>query len=98
MKSDASITSSQQQQETSSSLFTEKEFFFGLSGPESPKVFELQELKALCVMLHRDTVLLNNEIQVFKAMLKQSKSKNIVDLYFESLLFQQAFQLSYHFL
>jgi len=42
-------------------------------------------------MLHRDTVLLNNEIQVFKAMLKQSKSKNILDLYFGTLLFQQAF-------
>ncbi|CAF4150801.1 unnamed protein product, partial [Rotaria sordida] len=59
--------------------------------PGSPTVLEVQKSKALCLMLHCDTLLLNNEIQVLKLMLKQSKSKNIVDLYFEILPFQQAF-------
>ncbi|CAF5107047.1 unnamed protein product, partial [Rotaria sp. Silwood1] len=59
--------------------------------PDNPTFLEVEKLKALSWMLDCDTVLLNNEIQVLKSMLKQSKSKNIVDLYFEILPFQQAF-------
>ncbi|CAF3984908.1 unnamed protein product [Rotaria magnacalcarata] len=59
--------------------------------PESSTFLELTELKALCLMLQCDTSLLKNEIQVFKPMLNQSKSKNITDLFFETLPFQQAF-------
>ena len=42
-------------------------------------------------MLRSDIHLLNNEIQVLKPMLKPFKSKNMIDLYFEVLPFQQAF-------
>ena len=59
--------------------------------PEAPTSLKLEELKTLCIMLHQDVVLLKNEIEVLKPMLKKSKSKNIIDLYFETLPFQQAF-------
>ena len=44
-------------------------------------------------MLHQDVVLLNNETEVLKPMLKKSKSKNIIDLYFVTLPFPQAFPI-----
>jgi hypothetical protein len=59
--------------------------------PDSSTFLEIGELKALCVMLQCDIQLLNNEIQVLKPMLKQLKPKNMIDLYFEVLPFQQAF-------
>ncbi|CAF4599072.1 unnamed protein product [Rotaria socialis] len=59
--------------------------------PDSSKFLEIDELKALCVMLKSDIQLLNNEIQVLKPMLKQLKPKNMIDLYFEVLPFEQAF-------
>ena len=59
--------------------------------PDSSKFLELEELKALCVMLQSDIHLLNNEIQVLKPMLKQLKPKNMIDLYFEVLPYKQAF-------
>ncbi|CAF4956032.1 unnamed protein product, partial [Rotaria magnacalcarata] len=55
--------------------------------PDSSKFLEIDELKALCVMLKSDIQLLNNEIQVLKPMLKQLKPKNMIDLYFEVLPF-----------
>ena len=54
--------------------------------PEAPTFLKLEELKTLCIMLHQDVVLLNNEIEVLKPMLKKSKSKNIIDLYFETTI------------
>ncbi|CAF1325117.1 unnamed protein product [Rotaria magnacalcarata] len=59
--------------------------------PDSSKFLEIDELKALCVMLKSDIQLLNNQIQVLKPMLKQLKPKNMIDLYFEVLPFEQAF-------
>ncbi|CAF3976119.1 unnamed protein product [Rotaria sp. Silwood2] len=59
--------------------------------PEAATFLKLEELKPLCIMLHQDAVLLNNEIEVLKPMLKKSKSKNVIDLYYETLPFHQAF-------
>jgi hypothetical protein len=59
--------------------------------PDGSTFLEIEELKALCVMLQCDIRLLNNEIQVLKPMLKQLKPKNIIDLYFEVLPLKQAF-------
>lgn len=59
--------------------------------PDSTKFLEMDNLKHLCNMIKCDVLTLNNEIQVLISMLKQSKSKDIVDLYFELLPFQQAF-------
>ena len=58
--------------------------------PDSSTFLEIEELKALCVMLKSDIQLLNNEIQVLKPMLKKLKPKTMVDLYFEVFPFQQA--------
>ena len=51
---------------------------------EAQMFLKLEELKTLCIMLHQDVVLPNSEIEVLKPMLKKSKSKNIIDLYFET--------------
>jgi hypothetical protein len=59
--------------------------------PDSATFLEVEELKYLCSVLQCDILLLVNEIQVLKPMLEQSKSQNIVDLYFEVLPFKQAF-------
>ena len=63
---------------------------FSLS-PDNSTFLELEELKALCVMLSCGIASLSNEMQVLKHMLKQSKSKHIVDIYYELLPFQQTF-------
>lgn len=72
---------------------TNTEILRGISSlsPDSSTFLELEELKALCVMLSCNIASLSNEIQVLKHMLKQSKSKHIIDLYYELLPFQQAF-------
>lgn len=59
--------------------------------PDSPTFLEIEELKAFCVMLQFDIHALNNEIQVLKPMLKQSKPKTMIDVYFEVLPLKQAF-------
>lgn len=59
--------------------------------PDSSTFLEMNNLIYLCRMLKYDDFTLNNEIQVLKPMLKQSKSKDIVDLYLELLPLQQAF-------
>ncbi len=59
--------------------------------PDSSTFVEMEELKALCVMLQCDIQLLNNGIQVLKPILKQLKPKSIIDLYFEVLPLKQAF-------
>lgn len=59
--------------------------------PDSSHFLEVEELTHLCNMLQCDDQLLKNEIEVLKPMLKESKSKDIVDLYFEVLPFKQAF-------
>ncbi|CAF2098480.1 unnamed protein product [Rotaria magnacalcarata] len=48
-------------------------------------------LKDLCLMLKSDIQLLNDGVQVLEPMLKQLKPKNMIDLYFEVLPFEQAF-------
>ncbi|CAF1031115.1 unnamed protein product [Rotaria magnacalcarata] len=53
-------------------------------------MFELG-LKDLCLMLKSDIQLLNDGVQVLESMLKQLKPKNMIDLYFEVLPFEQAF-------
>ena len=59
--------------------------------PNSSTFLELEELKSLCVMLQCDIQLLNNETEVLKPMLKQLKSKTVVDLYLELLPLKQVF-------
>jgi hypothetical protein len=72
---------------------TNMEILRGISSlsPDSSTFLEIEELKALCAMSQCDIQLLNNEIQVLKPMLKQTKPKNIIDLYFEVLPLKQAF-------
>ncbi|CAF1921618.1 unnamed protein product [Rotaria magnacalcarata] len=53
-------------------------------------MFELG-LKDLCLMLKSDIQLLNDGVQVLESMLKQLKPKNMIDLYFEVLPFEQTF-------
>ena len=59
--------------------------------PDSSTFLEVEELTDIFIMLQCDIVSLSNEIQVLKPMLKQSKSKDIVDLSFEVLQLQQVF-------
>lgn len=59
--------------------------------PDSATFLEVEELKYLGNVLQCDILLLDNEIQVLKPMLEQSKPQNIVELYFEILPFKQAF-------
>lgn len=59
--------------------------------PDSSTFLEMNNLIYLCTMIKCDVLTLTNEIQVLKPMLKQSKSKDIVDLYLELLPLQQAF-------
>ncbi len=59
--------------------------------PDSSTFLEINYLRHLCKMIKCDVLTLTNEIQVLKPMLKQSKSKDIVDLYLELLPLQQAF-------
>ena len=59
--------------------------------PDSSIFLEVRELTDIFIVLQCDIVSLSNEIQVLKPMLKQSKSKDIVDLSFEVLPFDQAF-------
>ncbi|CAF4660031.1 unnamed protein product [Rotaria socialis] len=66
--------------------------------PDSSTFLEVKELTDLCTMLQCDIVSLSNEAEVLKPMLKQSKSKDIVDLYFEVLPLQQAFPTIIHLL
>ena len=61
--------------------------------PESPTFLDLPELKALWLILHCDTVLLNNEIEVLKPMLKQSKSKILLIYILKLYHFNKLFQL-----
>ena len=61
--------------------------------PESSTFLDLQELKALCLILHRDTVLLNNETEVLKPMLKQSKLKILLIYILKLYHFNKLFQL-----
>jgi len=72
---------------------TNMEILRGISSlsPDSRTFLEVEELKDLCMMLQCDILSLSNEIQVLKPMLKHSKSKDIVDLYFEVLPLQRAF-------
>ncbi len=72
---------------------TNMEILRGISSlsPDSTTFLEVEELKDLCMMLQCDILSLSNEIQVLKPMLKHSKSKDIVDLYFEVLPLQRAF-------
>ncbi|CAF1525076.1 unnamed protein product [Adineta ricciae] len=78
---------------------TNIEIIRGISSlsPDSSTFLDIEELRALCTILQSDIHLLNNEIQVLRTMLKQSKSTNIIDLYFEILPLQQAFPAFYHF-
>jgi hypothetical protein len=59
--------------------------------PDSSTFLEIEELKALYVMLQCDVQLLNNEIQVLKSMLKHVTPNNMIDLYFEVLPLKQTF-------
>jgi hypothetical protein len=59
--------------------------------PESDNVLESEVLKPFAVQMKADLCLLCNKIQVLKSMLKDSKLKSIVDLYFELLPSKQAF-------
>ena len=59
--------------------------------PDSSTFLEVRELTDIFIVLQCNIVSLSNEIQVLKPMLKQSKSKDIVDLSFEVLPFDQAF-------
>lgn len=59
--------------------------------PNSATFLNVEELKYLCDVLQCDFLFLVNEVQVLKPMLAQSKSQNIVELYFEVLPFKQAF-------
>jgi hypothetical protein len=59
--------------------------------PDGSTFLEMKILIHLCRMIKCDDFTLNNEIQVLKPMLNQSKSKDIVDLYLELLPLQQAF-------
>jgi hypothetical protein len=52
---------------------------------DSSKFLEVEELTGIFIMLQCDIIPLSNEIQVLKPMLKQSKSRDIVDLSFEVL-------------
>lgn len=61
--------------------------------PDSAMFLDLQELRSLATMLQCDIPSLSNEIQVLKPMLKTTKSKTIVDLYFEILPLKQAFPI-----
>ena len=72
---------------------TNMDILHGVSSlsPDSSTFLEIDELKALCAILKSDIQLLNNEIQILKPMLKQLKRKNMIDLYFEVLPFEQAF-------
>ncbi|CAF1163243.1 unnamed protein product [Rotaria magnacalcarata] len=58
---------------------------------DSSTFLKAEELTDKCIMLQCDIVSLSNEIQVLKPMLKQSKSKDVVDLFFEFLPLEQAF-------
>ena len=60
---------------------------------ESSTFLDITELKSLCRMLHCDVSSAANEIQVLKPMLKDSKAKNVVDLYMELRPFAQAFPM-----
>jgi hypothetical protein len=63
--------------------------------PDSSTFLEMQELKEL---LQCDILSLSNEIQVLKPILKDSKSKNIVDLYiFKFYHYNKHCQLPYDF-
>jgi len=59
--------------------------------PESPTFLDINELKSLCQFVRCDISLAVNEIQVLKPMVKDSKAKNIVDLFIELRPFAQAF-------
>ncbi|CAF1926775.1 unnamed protein product [Rotaria magnacalcarata] len=59
--------------------------------PDSSTFLEVGKLTDIFIALQCDIVSLSNEIQVLKPMLKQSKSKDIVDLSFEVLPLDQAF-------
>ncbi|CAF1565842.1 unnamed protein product [Rotaria magnacalcarata] len=65
---------------------------------DSSTFLEVKESTDLFTMLQCDIVSLSNEAEVLKPMLKQSKSKDIVDLYFEVLPLQQAFPTIIHLL
>ncbi|CAF5136645.1 unnamed protein product, partial [Rotaria magnacalcarata] len=58
---------------------------------DSSTFLKAEELTDKCIMLQCDIVSLSNKIQVLKPMLKQSKSKDVVDLFFEFLPLEQAF-------
>ncbi len=58
--------------------------------PESDNVLESEVLKPFAVQMKADLCLLCNKIQVLKSMLKDSKLKNILDLYVELLSLKQA--------
>ncbi|CAF2078545.1 unnamed protein product [Rotaria magnacalcarata] len=58
---------------------------------DSSTFLKAEELTDKCIMLQCDIISLSNEIQVLKPMLKQSKSKDVGDLFFEFLPLEQAF-------
>ena len=59
--------------------------------PDNQTFLDVEELKNLCVFLKCDISLMSNEIQVLKPMLQQTKSNDIIALYFELLPFEKAF-------
>lgn len=58
--------------------------------PGGEKFLEMDNSINLCNVIKCDVFTLNNEIQVLKSILEQSKSRDIVELYIELLSFQPA--------
>ncbi|CAF1580951.1 unnamed protein product, partial [Didymodactylos carnosus] len=59
--------------------------------PDSPSFLNADNLIPLASMVKCNVPSLTNEITVLKNMLKDTKSKTIIDVYFEIVLFKQAF-------